>query len=249
MTRLDGWFRHLTRWTLLGLGMCLLVPAAVGGEEDADVVERVRKSRRALVKSLIEAPEEEPLRADLEATIQRLRAIRVKPKQKAVAGPTTRSGEGAAEDSDAADSQAAPSVPPKPPKPARTVSEEQLERLRKLPPERIADPVALADALLKAGYHNEAYLFYERALKSGPPEETEPWLLFRTARSRAAGDPEAAAALYRRLISEHPDSPWSDVAGTLMNLLEWYETSRPAKAAQIEDLTSGISPTRQGQTP
>jgi hypothetical protein len=44
------------------------------------------------------------------------------------------------------------------------VAPEQLERLRRILPERIADPVSIADALYLGGHWDEAFLFYERAL-------------------------------------------------------------------------------------
>ncbi len=251
MTRSDGRSRRAAEWAALALTACLLAPAAVraageeGGAGAEDVVERARKNRRALVKSLIAAPEEEPRRADLEATILRLRSIRMRPKSEIPPRPTSPSGSGEARGT-GADAQAA-APPSKPPKRTPTVSQEQLDRLRNLPAERIADPVALADALLKAGYDDEAYLFYEQALEADPPDETKAWLLFRTARSRAESDPGAAVQLYRRLIAEHPESPWSAVARSLAGLLEWYHTARPVEATQVVTSTA-TAPTSERPT-
>jgi hypothetical protein len=125
------------------------------------------------------------------------------------------------------------------------VAPEQLERLRQIPPQRIADPVSIADALYLGGHWDEAFLFYERALAApagqvatgdsprrgdaapGPSGDGKAWLLFQAANCRRRADPAAAAALYQRLAAEHPQSPWTAVARTRLRILEWRQAERP----------------------
>jgi tetratricopeptide (TPR) repeat protein len=107
-----------------------------------------------------------------------------------------------------------------------------LDQLKTVPADRIADPVALADTLFRSGHPEEASLFYEKALVKDTPAETKAWLLFQMANCKRAKEPEAARVLYKRLLDEHPKSPWCPAAAVQDRLIQWTQTANPKALAE-----------------
>jgi tetratricopeptide (TPR) repeat protein len=116
------------------------------------------------------------------------------------------------------------------------LTEQTLQILRNslLHPEKIDKPFELGEVLFCSGYLEEAVKFYQEALKrDGSDEEgtsqDRAWILFQIGNCLHDDDPEAAMKMYRRLITEYPDSPWTSLAKAWYKLLDWYQKDKPLK--------------------
>jgi len=231
--------RFAVPWWVVGLA--LAAPATARGASK-DMSGQMERSRRDLVTSSVAAPASaesaSAAAADLERAIQRLQAIRVAPKARPPAPTPDAVAEAAAPLLAALPAPAAPAAETVEPAPAGPVlSDAMMEALKRLPPEKVADPLGLADALYQAGRLPEADLFYGRIL-DGPASgdaESRAWALFQRANCRRPTDAKAAVDLYRRVVQEQPQSRWAPLAAVQQRLLEWYETLRP-QSAVTEDL-------------
>jgi len=215
--------KRLPRLPVWLAGLAAASIAAAGTPDD--LVTQVRQNRRELFRSFIAPPTGESAALELEATIERIRAIRMerRPSDRNVTAP------GPTRAAPAPESQA-PGTPT-PHKESPVVTPEDLERMRRLPTDRIGDPMALADSLFLAGHHREAYSFYETAVKADRDKKTKAWALFQMANCHRDGDSATSIALYARVMAEYGDSPWAQVAKTYHSLLE---ERRAAQAAENE---------------
>ena len=228
---------------LVAAGIVVALSSLAAG---ADLTDQVRKSRQDLTNASIGAvaPATKANTTELDRAIERLRNVRLRPKEEMPASP---------EPAPTPAPEKSVPVPPKPPKqdspkPAATPAPASSDEFARLPPDRIANPLALADALYMGGRLAEAYIFYERTLKgdparqgnavASPAPEVKAWALFQMANCRRAADPEAAAALYRRVSIECTGSPWVGVAATQEKLIQWYQTMRP----QTGNAAGGLTP-------
>jgi len=53
------------------------------------------------------------------------------------------------------------------------------------------------------------------------------WILFQTGNCLAKEEPEAALKMYRRMITEYPDSSLAYVADARERLISWYLKDKP----------------------
>ncbi len=104
-----------------------------------------------------------------------------------------------------------------------------LMKLKKAPSEAITDQTVLGDALFRGEYFEAAYNIYSQALEKKDDPVEKAWLQFQMANCRRGSDPSAAVVLYKKLLAEHPDSPWASVASAQENLLKWREAESPAE--------------------
>jgi tetratricopeptide (TPR) repeat protein len=228
--------RHLPR---LGLGLASLAAAALAAAAPADdVVTRARQSRLELLRSFVTPPTGESAAGELEATIQHIRSLQVRPK------PSPRDG-AAPTPTGTAPSPATSldAAPPRPKTGGPVVTPEDLERLRRLPGDRIANPLALADALFLAGHYREAHTFYETALKADGNEKAKAWALFQMANCQRESDPAAGIALYDQILKDHPDSPWAAIAKTYRALAEGRLAARPPETEEPAPTPTAAPPT------
>ncbi len=93
----------------------------------------------------------------------------------------------------------------------------ELEKLRHT---KLANPVAAADGFFKAGRLAEAAILYEQAL-AGDQAPDKDWALLQLGVCKEQTDPQAAVALYGRLLAECASSPWRQVATARQNSLQW----------------------------
>ena len=210
MTRLTG----LAMW-LAGVAA---TAAAMAAETDP-LINEAQQNRRELIRSLIASPIGDSAGAELQKTMDRIQAIRMRPK--APATDTTPPNGAEAARPGAQGSAAEAQQPPE--KPEGLVTAEDLERLRGLPADRIGNPLALADALFVAEHHKEACAFYEAVLKGDKDNKDGPgqaWALFQMANCQRRSDPTKAIELYGRLVTEHADSLWARVAETYRGVLQ-----------------------------
>lgn len=191
-------------------------PAPAAQTEPADplagVQERARKSKIELWRAYVKAPTEMSQSPELATTVQRVQAMQVRPRQEAASQPAP----------------APTSLPSaEPPKKAPVLTAEMIEDLKKLTAEEVADPAAIADALLANNQFQAACSLYERALKDAQDAETKAWLLLQIGNCRKEFDPAGAATALKRLVADYPQSPWAPVAETRARLIEWYMAYEP----------------------
>lgn len=189
----------------------------------ADLPSQTHNAQRDLIRATYAAPPRLPTSTNsLMKAVEKVESLRLEPKPDPTSTPA---GE-------------APPVAEKPATtPAQTpakevivgpvLSPEAIEQMKKLPPERLANPLALADSLYLGGRPAEAYFFYEKALVATEDPETKAWTVFQMANCLKPTDPESAAKLYRRLATEFPKSHWAPVGAAQERLLQWYQTTRP----------------------
>lgn len=114
------------------------------------------------------------------------------------------------------------------------VTEPTIQKLRKMmeKPEEINSPYEIGNTLYSSNYIGEAAVFYKEALRRNKPDDISSsddraWLLFQTANSLQSADMLAAADMYKKLITEFPNSPWADIAKVQSNLITWYTQDKP----------------------
>jgi len=215
--------------------------AQAEGTSESDMVQQVRQSRRNLWKVSIEAPETAAKSQGLQRQIARLLATEAKADHKKIEPPpasqpvaSAASGPVAAPASQPATAPASQpatrpaktKAPPSQPDSSKLPTE-VLVRLRRLSPEGVARPIMLADSLFLGGYLAEACELYKMAMQRQPAPRQRAWALFQMANCKRMSDPVAALGLYRRVLSEHPDSLWSHLADVQQNLIEWERINRP----------------------
>lgn len=217
---------------------------AEGDGIDADVPWGGGLTRR-LWENRMAAPdpnEDADSRASLNDLIRRLRSVRFEdgasepaftaptepttPTQYApVAGPTRQ----------VQTSQAAPvPTPTGPTEPAASLAPETQQKLDEVlsDPNKVHDPLEMAELLFLSGRQAEATIFYEKALARTAPndsttEDDRAWILFQLGNCLRETDMARARDMYMKLVSEYPGSPWTELAKAHGRLITWYQSARP----------------------
>jgi TolA-binding protein len=108
-------------------------------------------------------------------------------------------------------------------------------------PGQVREPLEMAELLFLSGRPTEAAPFYARALDQ--LNHTDPsydadraWVLFQWGNCLRETDTAKAQETYMKLVSEYPDSPWTELAKAHGRLLTWYEKSRPGQPAASPQL-------------
>jgi len=99
-------------------------------------------------------------------------------------------------------------------------------------PEQLDNPFELAELLFLSGYLREASVLYREALNRSSPDEPDSaqdraWILFQIGNCLRDDDPLTAKKMYRQVITEYPDSPWTDLAKARDKLIDWYQNNKP----------------------
>ncbi len=109
-----------------------------------------------------------------------------------------------------------------------------LERLGELlhDPNRVRDPLEMAELLFLSGHPVEAVAFYEKALTLTTRADVttsgdRAWILFQLGNCLREIDMTKARDAYLKLIAEYPDSPWTELAKAHGRLISWYLSARP----------------------
>jgi TolA-binding protein len=97
---------------------------------------------------------------------------------------------------------------------------------------RMSDPLEVAELLFLSGRPADAAPFYAQALEHLRPGDAvtaadRAWTLFQLATCLRETNMDEARATYAKLISEYPDSPWTELARAQSQLLSWYQKDRP----------------------
>lgn len=118
--------------------------------------------------------------------------------------------------------------------PYKPVTEKTIQKLKKLAenPQKIGNPYEIGNTLYLSNCVGEAAAFYQEALKRNKPDDRSSsqdraWLLFQTANSLQTVDMVEADNMYKKLITEFPDSPWAGIAKVKSNLITWYVNDQP----------------------
>jgi hypothetical protein len=204
----------------------------------ADSTALIRKARKEVIEASIKAPTDPKAgSAGLRRSVDAVDGIRLEPKVE----PPPPMPELTARLPVIEPMPVMPLMPATENNPAggAMISEAVVERLKNLAPDKVADPLGLADALYLGGRLAEASTFYERVLMGvgagagagagagGGSSDTKAWALYQMANCRRSSDPAAAVAFYKRVAAEYPKSPWAGVSAVQQRLLEWYQTVGP----------------------
>ncbi|MBN2136657.1 MAG: tetratricopeptide repeat protein [Sedimentisphaerales bacterium] len=114
------------------------------------------------------------------------------------------------------------------------ISQETLKTLtdRLQHPEKIRNPLEMAEILFNNGNLKEAAICYRQALDRIDPNQPDsieqtPWILFQLGNSLRNENPQQAREAYARLISEYAGSLWTDIAKARTRLITWYQQENP----------------------
>lgn len=120
--------------------------------------------------------------------------------------------------------------------PYGSLTDQTLQMIRSLSQqaEQVNNPFELAEVLFRGGYLKEASVFYQEALnRKNPPEplsaHEKAWILFQTGNCLRSDDLTKALKMYRQVILECPDSPWTDLAKIQEKLISWHQKEEPRK--------------------
>ena len=107
----------------------------------------------------------------------------------------------------------------------------QLEELLRHP-DRIEDPLEMAELLFLSGRTSEAALFYEKALTllaadDPTTDDDRAWILFQLGNCLRETDMTKARDTYMKLISQYPGSPWTELAKVHGRFITWYQSAKP----------------------
>ena len=99
-------------------------------------------------------------------------------------------------------------------------------------PKSVNNSFELAEILFLSNHLKSAGVFYQQALKATDPNEPDPthnreWIMFQTGNCLRDTDPNGAIEVYTMQISQYPDSPWSQLAKTRIELINWLKTNSP----------------------
>jgi len=177
---------------------------------------------------------------ELSRLIAQIRSVEFKPKKKTSEpvitvepAPAVQKDE-TLEDANAPEESEIKKIEPK--LPFEPVTETTLQMLKALSqdPNNLRNPFELAEILFLSGNLAEAVTFYRVALNRKDLDEADSstaraWILFQMGNCLRSDDPPEAEKMYTQLITEYPNSPWTDLAKVQATLLGWYRKDDPWK--------------------
>jgi tetratricopeptide (TPR) repeat protein len=120
--------------------------------------------------------------------------------------------------------------------PYEPITEETLLMLGALAqnPQKLDNPLELAEIVFFSGNVKEASMFYAEALKRKDPNDVgsssdRAWIMFQIGNCLRNDDMPAAAKIYQQLVTEYPNSPWAGLAKARSDLIAWYLKDEPAR--------------------
>ena len=101
-----------------------------------------------------------------------------------------------------------------------------------LHPEKLGNPLRLGEVLFYNGYLKQAAICYQQALRRSNIDEDssardKAWILFQIGNCLRTDEPLKAMERYKQLITEYPESPWTDLAKAKSKLIDWYLKDKP----------------------
>jgi tetratricopeptide (TPR) repeat protein len=204
----------------------------------SQVAQRLWKSR----VSLPENPKEAKAKNELKHLIEQLRSVRLEPNKQTPEHIIAVEPVSKMEPNEALPATEMPKRPvtedgrPKPDRrpPYEPVSDQTLQVLENLSqhPDQLRNPSDLAEVLFLSGHLKQAAVFYQQALRRIPLDDADSaqdraWILFQTGNCLRDDDLTNAGKMYRQLITEYPNSPWINLAKARLNIIDWYQKSKP----------------------
>jgi tetratricopeptide (TPR) repeat protein len=194
-----------------------------------------------LWRSRMSAPEQADdaqIQAALNGLVHRIRSVKFEAKEQVAATftvpepvvirPDAASDQGTAEQRIVQPPVTAPAAPD------GTLPAEAVEALKRVlaDPNQASEPLELAELLYLTGRLNEAAILYQKALDStGGNEpasrEDRAWILLQLGNCLRETNPARARDMYTKLVAEHADSPWVELAKAHSQLISWYEQVQP----------------------
>jgi len=123
---------------------------------------------------------------------------------------------------------------PKPTIPEGIVTERTLQNVRNLCKDsrQFVNPFELAEVMFHSGHLREASILYRLALdrktaKQADVSRDRAWILFQIGNCLRDEDRSEANKMYKQLITEYPDSPWTDLAKARVKLIDLYQKEEP----------------------
>jgi tetratricopeptide (TPR) repeat protein len=189
----------------------------------------------------------------LKQIIEQIRSVEFKPQKQAPEpvvvpekAPVTEPDETVPEEPNMPAQKQKPKPETKSRLPYKPITGQTLQMLMTLAqePEKLDNPLELAETLFASGNEKEASLFYSEALKRKDPNDVgsaseRAWILFQTGNCLRNSDLPAAAKTYQQLLMEYPNSPWAEPAKARSDLIAWYLKDEPDKLLlQVKKATS-----------
>ncbi len=212
-------------------------PNPQGPQFSAELTRRLWQSRIAIPESREDADS----RQDLKNLIRQVRSLKfednaVAPSFSAPTDVTPQAPAGGTRDAAKTPAVAIPPTPAsssavKTGAPAQPVTSKRLEGLRQ-DADHVRNPLEVAELLFLSGHSLEAIPFYQRALAQTTRADVatsndRAWILFQLGNCFRGTDMAKAKDAYQRLVNEHPDSPWTELAQAHGRLIAWYLSARP----------------------
>jgi len=201
-----------------------------------EITRRLRRSRVAAPEQADEAKTQ----AALSELVDRIRSVKFEAKEPGPPAlgmftlPERTDGRDVAPNRQSAEQRAvqpAATAPATREKPLPTGAAEALKRVL-ADPNRASEPLELAELLYLTGRLNEAAILYQKALDSTTgsepaSREDRAWILLQLGNCLRETNPARARDMYTKLVAEHADSPWVDLAKAHSQLISWYEQVQP----------------------
>lgn len=199
-----------------------------------EITRRLRRSRVAAPEQADDAQ----TRAALSDLVHRIKSVKFEAKEPAAVAtftmPEPTKSRDVAPDRESAEQRAvqpAVAVPATPEQPLPTKAAEALQRVL-ADPNQASEPLELAELLYLTGRLNEAAILYQKALDSTTgsepaSREDRAWILLQLGNCLRETNPARAKDMYTRLVAEHADSPWVELAKAHSQLISWYEQVQP----------------------
>ena len=118
--------------------------------------------------------------------------------------------------------------------PEGIVTEWTLQNVRNLckDPSQLENPFELAEVMFHSGHLREASILYRQAVdrkaaKQADVSRDRAWILFQIGNCLRDEDRTEASKMYKQLITEYPDSPWTDLAKAQVKLIDLYQKEKP----------------------
>ena len=115
-----------------------------------------------------------------------------------------------------------------------TITDQTRQILKNLSerPDELENPFELGEVLFLSGNLAQAAVFYQEALKRISADDISSvqeraWILFQIGNCLRHDDMSTAAKMYGQLITQYPNSPWTEMAEAQVKLIDWQQKDKP----------------------
>lgn len=213
-----------TRLLAASLAACLLLGSLAGAQDPnqlGDARQKLQKTLRDLNNASMAPVAGQTTakpHAGLREQIRRLRALRTADRTPDAQQPTAETSHAPAADANVTTRPAEVVVP------QGVRAKLDANMLARLEGTKATDPagaLALADALMQADRPAEAASMYALARQGELTDADAQWACLQHANALRGTDEARALGLYRRLLTDWPDSPYAAVANARVERIEW----------------------------